>query len=300
MVVYLNGRFVDSDEALVPVTDRSFLYGDGCFEGIGVCEGRILHLEDHARRLLRSARMLRLNCPVDAAGLQALMLETASRNGMDRSAAGYLRPVLSRGTSAIGVRNIDLAAPAALYIIPQVGDVRMSYRGEIKLQTAAFSTFQHGGLLSIDPRIKANNYLHSILAVLEARDRGADVAILRNREGWVTETYGTNIFCVTDGVVRTPPEREILAGITRKHVIETARALGVPCREDELTRYDLINADEVFVTSSLDGIAAVSAIDGLAFDIAAPGPVTRRLREAYVEAAIAAGDRVPVFAGTES
>src|SRR4051812_14854076 len=117
MWVYLNGRFVEDAEAKVSVTDHSFLYGDGCFEGIGVCEGRVLHLQEHVDRLFKSARMLRMTVPVTPPQLHDLIVETAARNGMAESRMGYLRPLLSRGAGPLGIKYSNKLGPATLVII---------------------------------------------------------------------------------------------------------------------------------------------------------------------------------------
>jgi branched-chain amino acid aminotransferase len=293
MWFYLNGRFVEDDEAKVPVTDHSFLYGDGCFEGIGVCSGRVLHLDDHVARMFKSARMLRLAVSVTQAELKDLILETAARNGMAESKMGYLRPLLSRGAGPLGVKYSNKLGPATLVIIPQIGDRRIAYTGEIETLTAAFSTYHRAGPSSLDARIKANNYLTYIMAFLEAQDHGADVAILRDPEGYISEGYGMNLFAVHDSRVFVPNESLALAGITRKHVIATARRIGCECSERNMTRYDITTADEVFVTSSLEAITAIRAIDGEPLPAPVPGPVTTAIRDAYVKFALDTGTSVP-------
>ena len=295
MWFYLNGSFVEDEAAKVPVTDHSFLYGDGCFEGIGVCEGRILHLDEHVTRLFKSARLLRMEVPVSWDNLRALILETAARNGMDQRPMGYLRPLLSRGSGPLGLKYSNKLGPATLIIIPQLGDRRIAYTGEIEIMSAAFSSYQRPGPTSLDARIKANNYLTYILAFLEAQDRGADVAIMRDPEGYVAEGHAMNLFCVHDGRIHVPHESLALAGITRKHVIATARRIGYECVETNLTRYDLVGADEVFVTSSLEAITAIGSIDGLAVPAPVPGPVTVAVRNAYVKAALESGTPVPAW-----
>jgi branched-chain amino acid aminotransferase len=293
MWYYLNGRFVEDEDAKVSVTDHSFLYGDGCFEGIGVCEGRIMHLEEHVARLFKSARMLRMEVPVTQKGLADFILETASRNGMATSKMGYLRPLLSRGAGPLGIKYSNKLGPATLVIIPQIGDRRIAYTGEIETLSAVFSSYYRSGPSSLDARIKANNYLTYIMAYLEAQDRGADVAILRDPEGYVSEGHGMNLFTVNDGRVLVPYEALALGGITRKNVIATARRAGYECTETNLTRYDVTNADEVFVTSSLEAIAAVGSVDGDKLVGPAPGPVTTAVREAYVKFALETGTPVP-------
>jgi len=155
MWFYVNGRFVEDDDAKVSVTDRSFLYGDGCFEGIGVCEGRVLHLDEHVTRLFKSARLLRMQVPVVWAELRALIIETAARNGMDKSPMGYLRPLLSRGAGPLGLKYSNKLGPATLVIIPQLGDRRIAYTGEIEILSAVFSSYQRPAPGSLDARIKA-------------------------------------------------------------------------------------------------------------------------------------------------
>jgi branched-chain amino acid aminotransferase len=296
MWFYVNSRFVEDEDAKISVTDHSFLYGDGCFEGIGICEGRVLHLDEHVTRLFKSARLLRMEVPVSWSDLRALTLETAARNGMDKSPMGYLRPLLSRGAGPLGLKYSNKLGPATLVIIPQLGDRRIAYTGEIEILSAVFSTYQRPGPTSLDARIKANNYLTYIMAFLEAQDRGADIAILRDHEGYIAEGHAMNLFCVHDGRLYVPHESLALAGITRRNVIATARAIGCQCIETNLTRYDLVAADEVFVTSSLEAIAAIGSIDGAPLPAPVPGPVTTAIRTAYVKAALDTGTPVPAWA----
>src|SRR6202048_816316 len=296
MWFYVNGRFVEDDDAKVSVTDRSFLYGDVCFEGIGVCEGRVLHLDEHVTRLFKSARLLRMQVPVGWAELRVLIIETAARNGMDKSPMGYLRPLLSRGAGPLGLKYSNKLGPATLVIIPQLGDRRIAFTGDMEILSAVFSSYQRPGAGSLDARIKANNYLTYILAFLEAQDRGADVAILRDPNGYVAEGHAMNIFCVHDGRLYVPQESLALAGITRRNVIATARRIGCECIETNLTRYDLVAADEVFVTSSLEAIAGIGSIDGEPLPAPIPGAVTTAGRAAYVESALETGTPIPAWA----
>jgi hypothetical protein len=159
--------------------------------------------------------------------LRGLILETAARNGMDRSPMGYLRPLLSRGAGPLGLKYSNKLGPATLVIIPQLGDRRIAYTGEIEILSAVFSTYQRPGPTSLDSRIKANNYLTYILAFLEAQDRGADVAILRDPTGYVAEGHAMNLFCVHDGRLYVPQESLALAGITCRNVIRLRGASAV-------------------------------------------------------------------------
>lgn len=292
MWVYLDGAFVPEDDAVVSVKDHSFLYGDGCFEGIGVFGGRIIHLAEHVDRFYRSARMLRIPVPVPAGQLFDLIVEVARRNGMGGSEAGYLRPILSRGTGPLGVGWSARIDKPTLAIIPQTGERKIAYGDEVAVLTAVTSHYIKPDAASVEPRIKANSYLTSILAFLDAAERGADVAILRDQHGLVCEGHAMNIMAVSGDRIITPPQSSALAGITRANVLRAARELGIDWAETSLTSYDLVCAEEVFVTSSLDAVAAISVIDGLALPGPVPGPMTRRLRDAYVKRALSEG--VPV------
>jgi branched-chain amino acid aminotransferase len=283
----VDSEWVPAERARVPVTDHGFLYGDACFEGVAVCEGRVLHLDEHVARLLLSARALRIAPPVGADELRALLLEAAARNGMADSPSGYLRPIISRGAGPLGVSWSDRLGPARLTIIPQGSERTVALSGPIPVFDAVVTRQRRADPHAVDPRVKSNNYLPSILAFLDARGRGADVAILCDERGHVSEGHAMNVFCLREGRLRTPPATSALEGITRRHVIETAQRLGHDCREEPFTPYDLVCAEEAFVTSSLDGLAALGSVDGT--PLPAPGPVTQELREAYVARALADG-----------
>jgi branched-chain amino acid aminotransferase len=287
---YVDGAFVEG-EAFVPITDRSFLYGDGCFEGISVRSGRILYLEEHLRRLAASARLLRISMPVGAEELRELVVEVARRNAMGRSESAYLRVLLSRGSGYLGLRHTSRLERPHLYVIPQ--HESMARAEAPSVTTAAFTRVATWPANSLDPRIKANNYLAHILALLEAQDKGAEAAIHCDRDGFVTEGHAMNVFCVRGGRVSTPPEASALAGITRAHVLHVARAARYPVDERSLTSYDLLTAEEVFLTGSLDGVVAVRTVEGEALSAPVPGPVTSHLYRDYLRRALDGGVPVP-------
>lgn len=289
MRYYLNGRLVDAEEALVPVTDHGFLYGDACFESVGVWGGRLIHLDDHVDRFFRSARVLRLAPPLDRRALGSLLREVAAANGFEDVDAGWLRVQLTRGTGGLGVgHSADLHDPTFV-VVADAGAMVDPRRSPISVRRAVVSTYFRAHPALRDPRIKSIEYLTSVLAFLEARERGADVAILRTADGYVAEAHVANLFCVRDGELWTPPRTVALEGVTRRHVLEAARSLGIVCREEQLTAYDLYCADEVFTTAAASAVTAVGTVDGIALSHAVPGPVTSAVRATYVEQAYAAG-----------
>lgn len=129
----------------------------------------------------------------------------------------------------------------------------------------------------LDPRIKSNNYLNQILGKLTAADAGADIGIMLDTQGFLSEGSGENLFIVRDGELLTPLPHNVLNGITRQVVMELAANADVTVRETTLTTYDLFNADEVFITATLNEIAAITSVEGRTIGEGTAGPMTRQL-----------------------
>lgn len=288
LLVYVNGRLLEGDEAVIPVLDHSFLYGDGVYEGISIDSGRIFRLDEHLARFLRSAAFLRIRCPLTLEELREAIARVVAENGVRD---GYVRPILTRGTGPMGIGSTrDIATPN-LVIVPQV---RPRLSDERRLETglrAKVVSVRRTPPECLDPRVKSNNYLNQILAKLEQWDAGADAAIMLDTEGYVCECAGENLFCVSNGVLRTPPPQTVLDGITRQTVLDLQRGRGGEAREERLTVYDLYTSQEVFMTATLIEIAALTQIDGRTIGSGSAGPVTRELlallretmmREGYV------------------
>ena len=286
---YINGSFVGDSDAKISVLDRSFLYGDAVFEGICVWSGRVIHLDDHLHRLQRSARVLRIPLPTFDE-LREIVLETGARNEMADIQCAQLRLQVTRGNGQ-GVVHASADLEPNIVVIPQLHDVPDPY--SLTPRRAVMSSFVRPGATVCDPRIKTTSYASTVMAYLEAADQGAHIAILRDDRGFVAEGQTMNIFCVSGEALRCPREVSALAGITRHHVIETARMLGFSCVERELTSYDLACADELFATSTSLGLMPIESLGGVHFDIRAPGPIARKINDAYVKRAIETSPPIP-------
>lgn len=271
--VYLDGTYVPAAEARVSVFDRSFVYGDGVFEGIEVQDGGIFKLDEHIDRLYRSAAVLRIAVPLGKAELRAAIIEVVRRSGLRD---GYVRPLVTRGVGPLGLERMAELGPPTVVIMPQrrVAKDGRTYR-------AVVVTTRRTPSQCLDPRVKSNNYLNNVLGKLEQLDAGAEAGILLDVDGFVAECCGENLFVVREGQVRTPPPTRALDGITRRTVIELARENGVFVIETDLTRYDLYTADEVFLTATLSGIGYIVEVDGRRVADGEPGPISRRLLELY-------------------
>lgn len=276
--VSVDGEFVRGRDATVSVLDRSYLYGDGIFEGIGITENRIVLLDEHVDRLYRSAKRVRIEIPIEPAEMRSRIVETARRNGME---SGYLRPLVSRGSGPLGIHNTDELEGPTVTIIPQPD--RHPTFGEFDAVGVSISSVRQSSPVNNDPRVKSNNYLPNILAALERREY--DTAILLDDDGDVTEAAGSNLFVVTDGELKTPPKQDILVGTTRNAVLEVADSEGIPTSHEQLTPYDLYTADEMFLTSSLVGLSPVVEVEDTPVGDGEIGEVTRLLGpalEAYL------------------
>ena len=281
MKVWMDGRVVDARDAVVPVTDHGLLYGDGIFEGIRVYERRVFRLQDHLRRFLGSARAIGLALPVDLGGLEKIVLETA--RAYDASEA-YLRLVATRGSGSLGVDPTTCSSPRLFCIVATV-NLFTAEKLEAGLDLVTVSV-RRPALDALDPRVKSLNYLNSVLAKQEAKLRGADEGLILNAAGHVAEASVANVFAVRRGRLLTPPATDgSLDGVTRDSVLRIARADGIDTAVETLSRIDLLQADEVFLTGTGARIVPVATLDGapIGWDVRPPGarPVTRRILESF-------------------
>jgi len=203
----------------------------------------------------------------------------------------YVRLVATRGEGALGVDPTTCHAPRLFCIVDRVSLYpEAKLRRGIDLVTASLRRPPPDVL---DPRVKSLNYLNNVLAKHEARMRGADEALLLNLSGQVAEAAVANVFVVRAGELATPPGSDgALEGITRLTILEIAGALALPARERSLSRFDLIAADEVFLTGSGAGLVPVRSLDGRVVGAGVPGPTFAKLRAAFLDAAPSLG--VPV------
>jgi branched-chain amino acid aminotransferase len=277
MKVYIDGRYFAEEAAKISVFDHGLLYGDGVFEGIRAYSGRIFKLNEHVERLFCSAKAILLTVPLTREELGRAVIETCRRN---RVRDGYIRLLVTRGKGTLGL-NPNTCRAASVIII--AGKIQLYppefYERGLEIVTVPTTRNLHGAL---NPAIKSLNYLNNILAKIEANNAGCEEAIMLNAEGYVAECTGDNLFLVRNRQLFTPPlAAGALYGITRNTVIELAQAAGVPVAEPNLTRYDVFNADECFLTGTGAELVPVVKVDGRIIGSGEPGPLTRELVRAY-------------------
>ena len=277
MRIYVDGKYYDQKNAKISVFDHGLLYGDGIFEGIRAYNGRVFRLAEHIDRLFCSAKGILLKMPLSHGEIVRAVLETCRRN---RIRDGYIRLVVTRGAGTLGLNPNRCKNPSVIIIADkiQLYPAELYERG-MEIITVPTTRNLHSAL---NPAIKSLNYLNNILAKIEANNAGCEEAVMLNAEGFVSECTGDNIFIVKAGQILTPPlSAGALYGITRGVVIELAREDGMTVAEPNLTRYDLFNADECFLTGTGAELIPIVKIDGRVIGTGKPGSITRGLVDKY-------------------
>jgi branched-chain amino acid aminotransferase len=275
--VWIDGQYYDKENAKVSVYDHGLLYGDGVFEGIRAYSGKIFECRAHLRRLFDSAKAIRLVIPYSEQELERVMYETMKRNDFEDC---YIRLVVTRGAGTLGLdpNRCPRASVIVITDLIRLYPQEMYDRGMSVITASVIRN--HPNALS--PRIKSLNYLNNILAKIEAIDAGVSEAIMLNAEGYVAECTADNFFVVRDGVVATPPASDgALEGVTRGVIMKLCEASFIPIRERRLERHDLYTADEAFLTGTAAEVIPVTKIDSRPIGAGEPGPVTKKLLEAF-------------------
>jgi branched-chain amino acid aminotransferase len=288
MKIYIDGKYYDERNAKISVFDHGLLYGDGIFEGIRAYNGRVFKLKEHIDRLFYSAKAILLEIPMAHADIMAATAETFRQN---RIRDGYIRLVVTRGAGTLGLNPRSCKKPSVIIIAGKIQLYPQElYQQGMDIITVPTTRNLHSAL---NPAIKSLNYLNNILAKIEANNAGCEEAIMLNAEGFVAECTGDNIFVVKEGHLLTPPlSAGALYGITRRTVMELAAQSGLAVGEPDLTRYDLFNADECFLTGTAAEIMPVVKIDGRTIGAGKPGPVTRNLVTKYHTLTKASGEPI--------
>ncbi len=288
MKVYLDGKFVDNDEAKISVFDHGLLYGDGVFEGIRLYGGNIFRLEEHLERLEYSAKAIMLQIPLSREQLRWATCETCRQNNLTDA---YIRLVVTRGVGDLGLAPWLCPKPSLFIIASKISLYPKEYYDNglaiVTVPTRRISP------AALPPTVKSLNYLNNILGKIEAKQFGALEAIMLNDQGYVAECTADNVFTVHKGEILTPPASQgALKGITRSTIIDIAKDLGIPLREVEMTRYDIWCSDECFLTGSGAEVIPVVKLDGRDIGPGKPGAVTQRVLAAFRKRVLVEGTRI--------
>lgn len=283
--VYLDGQWYPKSRAKISVFDHGLLYGDGVFEGIRSYSGLIFKLKEHLNRLWESAHTLMLQIPMTQKEMERAIIATLRRNQL---LDAYIRVVVTRGTGDLGLDPAKCKRPTVFIITDKI----VLYPESLYANGLEMITVPTVRNLpeAVNPSIKSLNYLNNIMAKIEAKNSGCMEALMLNHQGYVAECTGDNIFMVKNEngqkgarprLLTPPVYLGALKGITRQTIIEIARRRQIPFEERILTRHDLFNADEVFLSGTAAEIIPVVKLDGRLIGRGKPGTWTGTLRKEF-------------------
>jgi len=281
--IWMDGKLVNWDEANVHILTHTLHYGCGVFEGLRAYQTEkgpaIFRLRDHTDRLFRSAHIMKMDLPFDKDTLDQAHCEAISRNNLS---SAYIRPMAFFGSEAMGLHAKGIKVHvmiAAWRWGSYLGEENMA-RG-IKVRTSSYT--RHHVNITMCKAKATGNYMNSMLALQEALASGHDEALLLDREGYVAEGSGENVFIVRKGVLYTPDLTSALEGITRDTVLTLAAELGIPVREKRITRDEVYVADEAFFTGTAAEVTPIRELDGRRIGGGGRGPITQRLQSLYFD-----------------
>ncbi len=277
--IFLNGEFIDREDAKVSIFDHGLLYGDGVFEGIRSYNRRVFRFDEHVDRLYRSAKSIQLKIPMPKEELKSKIIEALNINGLDDA---YIRVVVTRGVGDLGLDPRKCKNPTVFIIADKIA----LYPDELYKNglPIVIAKTRRNHPSTLDPRIKSLNYLNNILGKIEAIDAGTEEALMLSVEGYVAECTGDNIFVVNNGGLFTPPfEHGSLEGITQKAVIELAKKRGIKTEFKKMFPNEILEAEECFLTGTAAEIIPVVKLDGRNIGTGKPGGITTQLLQDFRE-----------------
>ena len=282
-LIWFDGKMVPWREANVHVLTHTLHYGMGVFEGVRAYKtdagAAIFRLNDHTRRLLDSAKIMKMDIPYSMDELNEAQKASVRENNLGSC---YIRPMCFYGSEGMGLRADNLKTHtivAAWEWGSYLGADNME-KG-IRIKTSSFT--RHHVNISMC-KAKANgHYINSMLALQEALTDGYDEALLLDVEGFVAEGSGENIFVIRDGVIYTPDLTSALNGITRNTIMTLADDLGYKLVEKRITRDEIYIADEAFFSGTAAEVTPIRELDNRPIGSGTRGPITKELQSLYFD-----------------
>ena len=280
--IWKNGSFERWNDSNVHILSHTLHYGTGVFEGVRAYKTNngpaIFRLSDHTKRLFDAASKISISIPFSESELNLAQCETLEKNNLKE---GYLRPIVYLGNEGLGLRAKDLSVNVAIaawewpsYMDPEAKEKGISV---MKSSHKQYENPLHSGNKII------GTYFSNTMALHEALDNGADEAIMLDKNGYISEGSGENIFIVKDGNIYTPTTNHCLNGITRQSVIQIAKDLNLQVKEKNLDYDELLNADEAFFTGTAAEVVPIRSLDNNVIASGQRGPVTEQLQKAYLD-----------------
>jgi branched-chain amino acid aminotransferase len=287
LIVYLNGRHVPADQAVVSIFDQGFLKGDSVYDTLRTVRHQPYKLREHLERFYRNLSYMRLDPGLDLQKMEGICQELVQLNvaRLRENEDLWVNVRVSRGVHPTLPRDFARGAvPTVIVYTSRIdfAEFAREYRTGRRYVTASTRSFPAACL---EPRIKGGSRQHFMRALIEAQDRDPQaLPLLLDVEGNLTEPWGANFFFASSGTLKTASRHLVLEGITRETVLQTAEALDIPTEEgDSYKPYDVYTADEAFVTATSFAVLPVCSLDGVRIGGEVPGPITRRLIRAVGE-----------------
>ena len=277
-LVYIDGEYRPKSSASVSVYDHGLLYGDGVFEGIRAYNGIVFRLREHIERLYEGLKITRIDVSYSKEDMMNAVVETLRRNNFTDA---YIRLVVTRGKGNLGLDPRSCPHPSIIIMTEPVAPAHGREARE-KGVTAIISGYRRDMVDGTTHELKSLNYIQSILAKFQALDAGADEVLMLDHRGMVAEFHGSNLFMIKQGTINTPTSAAgILHGVTRARVMKLAEELGYDLNERDITPYELLTSDEVFLTGTLAELVPVVKVNGVPIGEGRPGPITKEVIRAF-------------------
>ena len=279
MIININGQICDEDKAVISVLDHGFLFGDSVYEVVRTHKGKLFTANEHLDRLQRSASRLMMDLPLSNEEFIEELIRTHKVLNADEA---YMRLIITRGTGKLELHPASCGNQTYIIMAKPIDNwTEEQYNKGISLSIVSIL---RNDPFALDPRIKSGNYLNNVLAIIEAKKRGADEGLMCNKDGFISEGTNFNIFMVKDGKLYTPELASgILEGITRMVVLKIARDNGLDVNESKITPEELLEADELFISSTTRDIMPVYKVDDKMLPTPTPGKVTQFLYNKFQE-----------------
>jgi len=281
--IWLNGAFQPFNDSNVHLLSHTLHYGLGAFEGIRAYEteagGAIFRLSEHTERLFDAAKKINITIPYSKEELEAVQKEAMTKNKLQE---GYIRPIVFLGSESMGLRAKDLVSvnvAVACWEWPSYMDPEAKKKG-ISIIKSPYQQYENP-LYSNNKII--GTYINSIMALHDALAKNADEAILLDKNGFISEGSGENLFIIKDSKLLTPKTDFCLNGITRQTVMQIARDLGIEVEEKNLIFDELVDSDEAFFSGTAVEITPITKVDNLIIGSGTIGPISERLQSKYSE-----------------
>ena len=289
--IYIDGVYYPKSEAKISVYDHGLLYGDGVFEGIRAYEGIVFKLHEHIERLYLSAHAIMLKIPLSKEEIIEAVIKTLRKNKLINA---YIRLVVTRGVGDLGLDPRKCRKPSIIIITDSI-NLHSTGAKENGISTM-ISWVRRNPVDTTTHEIKSLNYLNSVLGKIEAISTGVDEALCLDKNGWIVEGVGENLFIVKNGKIFTPPSSSgALAGITAEVAIRLAKNRGIDVIKRNITPFQLFTADEAFFTGTAMEMVPIKEVNKRKIGEGKPGPITKKLMAAFQKVITDPNEGVPIY-----